>query len=215
MSVLDTVSPVHRGPDPWMKRALLTFPGLLLLGCAVPGAPGAPGPSGAGAPQRVAFVSSFRYDYIDALSVETDVDGVSETADGYLFEGSFGFTEDLRLIVGQRNVDQASVGIDIEETKFGAGLHRALSDNADLVLDAFLIDGKGDDGNGLSGGLRAMLSDRIEVGASLEWTDVYGSDRTGYELTGVWYASQELGALVQFTELDDETTIGFGLRASL
>ena len=192
--------------NPTMKRGLLSLSGLLLLGCAAPGA---------SRPQQVALVSDFRYDYIDALYVETDVPGSSENADGYLFEGSFGITEDLRLLIGQRNVDQTTGGIDIEETKFGAGFHREVSENADLVIDLFLLDGKGDNGSGASGGVRAWLSDRIEVGATLEYLDIYGDDDLGLGLNAVWYASQELGLVGRFVDVGDQTTIGFGVRATL
>ena len=144
-----------------------------------------------------------------------DVDG-----DGWTIGGSFEVGESWFLFAGYGMAD-FDFGIDLDQWAAGGGYHLPMADNVDFVATlsyqradvsagSLSVD---DDGFGASVGIRAMVSERVELNGSINYVD-FGDfgDETSFG-GSAWLNLTEqfaLGLGVSFS--DDATEYGLGGR---
>jgi len=160
------------------------------------------------------------YSYVDLGYVETDIDGVGPTADGFALRGSVGFAEHYFAFAEYST--QSISGFDIDLTTVGLGGHYGLSDNLDLVGRAGWVraDASGfganvdDDGYMLSAGLRGKAGDSVELEASVIHTDLGGPDGndTAFAVGGRYFFTSNFAIGAEYQQGDDASTILLGVR---
>ena len=156
-------------------------------------------------------VADISYDYVDGSWQRIEIDDVFVTGadvDGDILgiAGSFEVAEDwfARVAISQADLD---FGFDNDQVRLGVGWKRAISNSSDVfaTVDYVRVDASSGfgsdsaDGFGWSVGVRAMLTDAIELNGSLERVYLDGSSN----ITVV-----SAGGLYNFT---DGFAIGFSL----
>ena len=144
-----------------------------------------------------------------------DVDG-----DGWTIGGSFEVGESWFLFAGY-GMGDFDFGVDLDQWAAGGGYHLPMADNVDFVatlsyqradISAGVLS-VDDDGFGASVGLRAMVSERVELNGSVDYVD-FGDAGDETSLSGsAWLNLTEqfaLGLGVSFS--DDATAYGLGGR---
>ena len=140
-----------------------------------------------------AAVAGPAWTYVDAGLVLSDTSG-EDTSAGGKFTGSFGF--DI-FHANLSYLDIADVGVlegekvDFQAARIGLGIHPAITDNTDMVVeigytDAEIdIDNVSDDpepsGVDLQFGVRSMIADNFELNATILF--FYGDTDTGSDLS--------------------------------
>ena len=162
------------------------------------------------------------YSFVDLGYVETDIDGVGPTADGFALRGSVGFAE--RYFAFAEYADQSVAGINVEQTAVGLGGHYGLADNLDLVGRAAWVQGKAsgfgqsfdDDGYLVSAGLRAQVGDYVELEGSVIYTDFGGSggEDTSVAVGGRYHFNKTFAVGAEYQHSNDASTILAGVRLS-
>ncbi len=155
------------------------------------------------------------YSFVDLGYVETDIDGVGPTADGFALRGSVGFAEHYFAFAEYSS--QSISGFDIDLTTVGLGGHYGLSDNLDLVGRAgwFRADASGfganvdDDGYMLSAGLRGKAGDSVELEASVIHTDLGGP---AFAVGGRYFFTSNFAIGAEYQQGDAASTILLGVR---
>ena len=163
------------------------------------------------------------YSFVDLGYVESDIDGVGPTADGFALRGSIGFAEQFFAFAGYSN--QSVSGVDVDQIAVGLGGHYGLSDNLDLVGRAgwFKVDASGggfganDDGYLLSAGLRGKVGTSVELEASVIYTDLGGSvgDSTALAVGGRYYFTRNFAVGAEYQQSNDSSIILLGGRYSV
>ena len=162
------------------------------------------------------------YSFVDLDWIQTDIDGVSSSADGFALRGSVGFAEQFFAFAEYSN--QSVSGGDVDQIAVGLGGHYGLSDNLDLVGRAgwLNVDASGsgsgfdDDGYLLSAGLRGKVGTSVELEASVIYTDLGGSngDDTAFAVAGRYYFTENFAVGAEYQEGSDSSTILLGGRYS-
>ena len=78
-----------------------------------------------------ALAEGMSYSYVDAAYVDTEIDGVGPSADGFGLRGSVGFAENF-FVFGEY-ADQSVSGVDLTTYGVGFGGHYGIAENLDLV----------------------------------------------------------------------------------
>ena len=202
-----------------MKKAMIVVASMAFSGAAV-----AEGPA---------------WTYVDGGLIFTDSAG-EDTSTGGAITGSFGF--DL-FHVNARYLDVSDVATDVDfsAARIGAGIHPAITDSTDLVVEIGYTDAEIDlpSGTGFSDpepsgvdlqfGVRSMLADNLELNATVLFfygdTDTPGDDdlqETGLRIGGQYFftdnfsvnASATQGWLADNGNLESGDSIQVGGRFS-
>jgi hypothetical protein len=161
------------------------------------------------------------YSFVDLGYIETDIDGVGPTADGFALRGSVGFAEHYFAFTDYSN--QSLSGVDFDQIAVGLGGHYGLSDSMDLVGRAgwFKVDASGglgvdDDGYLLSAGVRGQIGENVELEGSVIYTDLGGSGgaSTALAVGGRYYFTRNFAVGAEYQHSDDSSTILLGGRYS-
>jgi len=162
-----------------------------------------------------AFADDFNYTYLQISYGNVDLDGVSVDGDGLGIDGSFGITENLNIVGGYQTADFDSL-VDADEWFIGLGVHTPISETLDVVGSVSYIDVEidvlgfpvaADDGFGLSVGLRAAVTSKVEVDAGISYVDLSDSgDDTGFG-AGVLYNFTEMFSVGLSGDWDDDVSI--------
>lgn len=167
-----------------------------------------------------ALVSDFRYSYgeLRYVDIESGIDDAE--ADGFLLGGSYRVDE-RAFVFGSYTDLEADVGIfdvDITQIKLGGGYIYPLNDTVDVNATAALVredydfSGADDDdetGFQLTGGVRTMITNELEVRGALVFYDV--DDRDVYlEIAADYYFTENLvgGISIEFAGDNDVLTFG-------
>ena len=162
------------------------------------------------------------YSFIDLGYVETEIDGVGPTADGFALRGSVGFAE--HYFAFAEFSDQSVAGFDVEQTAVGLGGHYGLSETLDLVGRAGWVTadvsgfglGLDDDGYLVSAGLRGRIGENVELEGSVIHTDFGGTDGddTAFAVGGRYHFNKTFAVGAEYQQSDDVSSILAGVRIS-
>jgi hypothetical protein len=168
------------------------------------------------------YAEDMSYSFVDLGYVETDIDSVGPSLDGFALRGSIGFAEYYFAFAEYSS--QSVSGVDFDQTTVGLGGHYGLSDSLDLVGRAgwFKADVSGggtsfdDDGYLVSAGLRGKMGDKVELEGSVIYTDLGGSggDDTAVAVGGRYYFTRNLALGAEYQHGNDSSTILLGGRYS-
>ena len=170
-----------------------------------------------------AFADDLNYNFLtlgyDRVDLDDDL-GFDVDGDSWNIGGSFEVGESWFLFAGY-GMGDFDFGIDLDQWSAGGGYHLPMADNVDFVATlsyqrADISAGSlslDDDGFGASVGIRAMVSERVELNGAVNYVD-FGDFGDNTSLSGsAWLNLTEqfaLGLGVSFG--DDATAYGLGGR---
>jgi len=157
--------------------------------------------------------SAFDVGYL--IDVELDGPGNID-GDGFEIGGSYELTDKF-YVFGEWQDWSLDAGVDGEQLELGGGFHTPLSNTVDFVATLSYLDaeiGNGDDdGLGLSGGVRARLSDSFELDGGVRFVDFdEGGNDTGFTVGGRWYFADNMAITARADFFDDVDVLGVGFR---
>jgi hypothetical protein len=169
-----------------------------------------------------ALAENMSYSYVDLAYVDTDVDGVGPSADGFGLRGSVGFAENWLAFAEYSSLSVQDVDLDTIVVGFGG--HYSVADNLDLVgrlgwtqIDAS-VPGLGDfddDGYLIDAGLRGRVGDMVELEGGLRYTDLSdGGDDTAFVVGGRFHFNQTWALGAEYQSGSDISSILAYVRAS-
>lgn len=142
-----------------------------------------------------ALADGVSYSYIQAMYAEVDIDvgPVDADGDGFAVAGSVAINDSWYVFADYGTAD-FDFNVDLDRFSIGAGYHAPISTATDWFAalsyeDAEVDTGFGsasDDGFGIEGGLRSMISPKFELKGSVSYTDLGDDDDTALNLGG-WY----------------------------
>lgn len=159
--------------------------------------------------------SAFDVSYLIDVELDGGADG-----DGFEIGGSYEIADKF-YVFGEWQDTSLDRGVDGEQLEFGGGFHTPLSNTVDFVATLSYInaeyDGPGfsvdDDGLGLSGGVRARLSDSFELNGAVRFVDFDDSGNdTGFTVGGRWYFADNMAITGHADFFDDVDVLGVGFR---
>jgi hypothetical protein len=168
-----------------------------------------------------ALAEDMSYSFVDLAYVETEIDDVGPTLDGYALRGSVGFATSW-FAFGEY-ADQSVSGVDVTSITVGAGGHYGLAENLDLVgrlgwtqveIDTGPFD-LDDDGYLVDLGLRGRVGDAVELEGGARYTDFSdGGDATSLFLGGRFHFNETWALGAEYQDGDDSSTILAYVRAN-
>lgn len=168
----------------------------------------------------LAAQAEIEYDYVDALYVNTDVDDLDESADGFGLRGSFGLGRNLHLVGSwfSRELDIGNQDLDFDKTSVGIGVNFAIGTQADWIADIEYLNAEvgnfGDqDGYQFTTGFRALASERFELDAGIRYEDLDEGETFGY-VRGIYGFNETWGLVGEFEIGEDSDSFLVGARAS-
>ena len=125
-----------------------------------------------------ALAQAPHYTFIEAGWVQADPDSGS-SEDGWFAGGQLGLNR------FQFFAEYDDVG-DFEAWEAGGGWHGLFGERLDLVAQASFVDYESEDGYKLTGGIRWMVLEKLEINGFVNYVDVDSSDDTSIEFNGIW-----------------------------
>ena len=164
-----------------------------------------------------AQAADFNYNYIEGTYESYDLDGIDGQA-GRLF-GSYELNQNLNIIgeYATGNLDNPTGGadLDFEESAIGLEYHTSIAPKTDVTANLKYIkqdiDSVGDeDGYGIGVGLRHWLTDKVEVDANIDYSDIDDNDDTKLKVGARYYLNDGLsvGAGYSISEEDEDVLSG-------
>jgi hypothetical protein len=165
------------------------------------------------------YAEGLSYSYAELnyiVDEELDVGGADDDGDGWNFNASFAIDDIFFVNGGYSDVSLDDSNIDLSNLNLGIGGRSRVAENVDaygvLSYENFEVDtpGAGDldeDGFGIAGGLRGMLSDAFELNGQVKYTDISDADGWGFKLGGLYAFAPNWAANADFTtsELEDDS----------
>lgn len=179
-----------------------------------------------------AYAAGPSYSYAELNYIadqQLEAGGADDDGDGFNFNASFAVNETLFVNGGYSDSSLDDTGIDLSTLSLGAGARTSLSDTLDAFgvfsYEKFEVEVTGasedEDGYGLAGGLRGLLSPEFELNGQVKYTDLDESDGVGvkvgalYSFMPNWAVNADYGS----GELEDDAgddldlqELRFGLR---
>jgi hypothetical protein len=161
------------------------------------------------------------YSFVDLAYVDTEIDGVGPSLDGFALRGSVGFAENWFAFA--EYAAQSVSGVDFDTYAVGLGGHYGLTQTLDLVgrigwakaevsSGPFNVD---DDGYLLDAGLRGRVGDAVELEGGARYTDFSdGGDATGLYVGGRFHFNETWALGAEYQDGDDASSILAYVRAS-
>ena len=163
-------------------------------------------------------------------------DSSDEEEDGNYSGHSFNASAQLSDSFHAR-IDYADVDLNDENSSEGytlaLGVHSALTDNTDLVVEFVHSsydfeednenEGEGYDGSGLNVGLKSMFTDKLELSAGVSFRDLeldtnFNGSKERHITTyfgGQYFVNENMGVGIDYSEFDVQTTDDFGSIGTL
>jgi len=164
-----------------------------------------------------------RYTYGELGYQRVDFDNFSEDEDAGYLSGSLGLNDRLFLFGdgSYGTIDVSGSDIDVTTIDAGLGMHLPLNDKVDFVASVAYVyvdvdsnrfnNSQNDDGYALRGGLRAMVTPKLELNGGATYVDVDDDNTSAY--FGAVYSFTEAFAVTGNVDVgDNATTYGVGLR---
>jgi len=132
-----------------------------------------------------------RYTYVELGYERVNPDHIDDDLNAGSVNGSLAVTDHVHLFAGYSygEVDTAGTTLDVQSAEGGAGLNFPLTKKVDVVADAAYLWSKvhadrfgsaDDNGYGLSLGLRAMVTPKLELNGGASFSDTSGTEWSGY-----------------------------------
>jgi opacity protein-like surface antigen len=183
-----------------MKKILLTSALLLSLGSA----------QAAQAP---------RWDSVSASYQSVDVESQTFTGFGIagskLLDDNFFVTAGYRSVSDDIRVSNESVEVDLNALSVGLGYRQPISQNTDVFgvvsYEDMEVEGSyqgysqsnSDNGYGLQVGVRSMLTEQFELGASLQYIDIADDSATAFAVSALYNFTEQFSAGIGFSKGED------------
>jgi len=161
------------------------------------------------------LAEDFDYNFVTGSFGQVDVDDFNADGNVYGLGLSIGIAENIHMFADYQGSD-LDFGLDVSEWSVGIGFNTPISDVMDVVAQLsyenvdFDVPGFGgfdDDGYGLSVGLRAAMSEAVEIQAGLSYVDFSDSgDNTTFD-AGFLFNVSETIALGVSGSWDDDVSI--------
>ncbi|MEM7430458.1 MAG: outer membrane beta-barrel protein [Pseudomonadota bacterium] len=168
------------------------------------------------------FAQGVSYSYIQALYADVDIDvgPFDADGDGWIVAGSVPIDDDWYVFAdyGSASFD---FGVDLDRFSVGAGYHAPISSQTDwyaalsyedLSASAPGVSSASDDGFGLEGGLRSMISPTFELKGSISYADYGDDDDTALNVAGWFTISGNFALGLEASFGDTISTYGIGGR---
>lgn len=169
-----------------------------------------------------AMADEMSYSYVDLAYAETDINGVSDSADGFALRGSVGFAENW-FAFGEF-ASQSVQSVDIDSYAAGIGGHWGLAESLDVVgsLGYFRVELNGPGGSNFSDdgylatlGLRGRAGDAVELEGGARYTDLGdGGDSTALYVGGRFHFNRTWALGAEYQDSDDSSAILAYVRAN-
>ena len=169
-----------------------------------------------------ALADDMSYSNVDLAYVDTDIDGVNQSADGFGLRGSIGFAQNWFAFA--EYATQSVQEVDIDNIAVGVGGHYGLTDTLDLVgrLGYVQVDlsapgglNADDDGYLADLGLRGRVGDSVELAGGLRYTDFSdGGDDTAFVVGGRFHFNKTWAVGAEYQSGGDSSSILALVRAS-
>jgi opacity protein-like surface antigen len=168
-----------------------------------------------------ANAAGISYNYVELnYIVDQKLDfggGVDDDGDGWNFNGSFALNDTFFVNGGYSDVTLDDTDVDLSNLNLGIGARSALSDKVDmfgvLSYEDYEVDIPGfgsfdEDGFGVAGGLRGLISDGLELNGQVKYTDVGDADGWGFKIGGVFAFAPNwaINASYSASELEESGT---------
>ena len=168
-----------------------------------------------------ALAEDMSYSFVDLAYVDTEIDGVGPSLDGFALRGSVGFATNW-FAFGEY-ADQSVSGVDVTSISVGIGGHYGLAESLDLVgrlgwtqaeVDSGPFNAE-DDGYLVDLGLRGRVGDAVELEGGARYTDFSdGGDATSLFVGGRFHFNQTWALGAEYQDGDDSSSILAYVRAS-
>ena len=168
-----------------------------------------------------ALAEDMSYSYVDLAYVDTEVDGVGPSLDGFALRGSISFAENW-FAFGEFAAQSVS-GVDLDTYTVGLGGRYGIADNLDLFgrlgwtkveVSSGPID-VDDDGYLVDAGLRGRVGDAVELEGGVRYTDFSdGGDSTGLFVGGRFHFNETWALGAEYQDGDDLSPMLLYVRAS-
>jgi hypothetical protein len=172
----------------------------------------------------VQAAESIRWDSA-SLSYQA-VDVVGDKLDGFGFTGTNLLDENFFVAGSYSSVSynispygsySSEVEIDINAFSLGLGYRYAFSSSTDL-FGVFSYQGidvepsfqgilQDENGYGLQTGVRSLVSENIELGASISYVDIDDESETGFDISVMYHFAKQFSAAVGYGKSDDVDTL--------
>lgn len=165
-------------------------------------------------------LAEMNYTNFEVSLIDVEVDqGINVDGDGFALAGSYELNDQIHLF-GEWQDQSLDFGIDGRSLELGAAYSHGFSEKLDFIGSLSYVDAEyksgnqtaDDDGLALGGGVRARLTDSVELDAGLKYVDFdnAGGD-TGVSVGGRYYFndSMALGAHADFNDNADTIRLGF------
>ena len=191
----------------WLTRKTGRAPAAIALLCSVALLP------------LAAQADGLQYSYVEAGYVETDVDDVDASLDGFSLRGSFEITDDWFVFAGY--TDQSYGGLDLQDYGAGVGYAWSVADTTDLYgklsyvrteadIEGFSLD---DDGYAVALGVRSLFGEHFELEASVDYSDLsLSGDDTNFGVGARWYFVKHFALGIEATTRRNATVLGANVR---
>ena len=165
-----------------------------------------------------AYAEGISYSYAELnyiVDEDVDVSGVGDDdGDGWNFNASFAIDNTFFINGGYSDVNLDDFNIDVSNLNIGIGGRNRISDMLDaygvVSYEDFEVDipGSGDvdeDGFGIAGGLRGLLSEGFELNGQIKYTDIDDFDGWSFKLGGLFAIAPNWAINADYTagELED------------
>lgn len=177
------------------------------------------------------YAKEISYDFIEASyatgSIDTDTPAGDVDFDGFAIAGSVSIVPHLALIASYSSVEtDPFFGITAEATDLSFGVlgYTNVAPNTSIFgsfevvnADAEATDGittieDDDTGNQISGGVRHMVSDMVELAAAITRVDVFDDTETGIGAGIRFYVNNSFSLGAGYSTSSDTDTLSFNAR---
>lgn len=169
---------------------------------------------------------SLGYSYWQLGYLSADVDGLSDTMDGWALGLSYEVTERIFISAGYADIGATAAGFDIDEQdlSLGVGYAYPITPNNDLIgrvgyaraeVEIESFGSASDDGYSLGVGWRGRPLDAIELEAAVNYIDLSDAgDTTTYGVGALWYFTPQVALAVAGNFSDDVNSYLIGVRGT-
>ncbi|MEM9173172.1 MAG: hypothetical protein AAGA84_10745 [Pseudomonadota bacterium] len=163
------------------------------------------------------------YSYLEVRyqDAEVDIDGAEPIdGDGFVLGGSLAVADNLFLFINRDELEFDD-GVTLDTRVLGGGLMFDIGPRVDVVFRAGLVDGEfadplfidDDDGYLVSAGIRALVTDTIELHGNMSRIDFDNFDEEDIATFGAeFYISEHLSVGPAISLIEDTTSISVGAR---
>ena len=182
---------------------------------------------------QLSHAREISYDFVEATyatgSIDTDSPAGDVDADGFSFGGSVSIVPHLAIIASYSSLEtDPFFGITAKATDLSFGVlgYTNVAPNTSIYgsfevvsADAEATDGittieDDDTGNQISGGIRHMVSNSIELAAALSRVDVFDDTSTGIGAGIRFYANNNFSLGLGYATSSDSDTLSFNARVN-